>query len=114
VVLRDILAKWNLVVVTTTNNNEQSSILDRPWSTLSGGESQRILLAIVMTTIIISQKNNTILVLDEAISGLDKETQILVERMLQEYLQNGQLGAILMVTHSDEQLQRFCTHQFKL
>jgi ATPase subunit of ABC transporter with duplicated ATPase domains len=73
---------------------------DMPWSTLSGGQAQRISLAIALSM------NPKALFLDEATNALDEETSILVEESL---IKSG--IPIIVVTHSKEQLQRFCTHQ---
>jgi ATPase subunit of ABC transporter with duplicated ATPase domains len=90
---RDIASEWGLSV----------DAFDRPWNTLSGGEAQRASLAIVLAL----QPN--VLLLDEALSGLDLPTQLVVEATLIRY------GiSIVMVTHSAQQLNRFCTHNLEL
>eukprot|EP00978_Attheya_sp_CCMP212_P014897 scaffold38243_cov51-Attheya_sp.AAC.2 len=75
----------------------------RQWTSLSGGESQRASLAIVLAL------EPKVLLLDEATSALDKDTQLAVERTLQSLN-----IPIIMITHSREQLQRFCTHHMDL
>ncbi|KAG7368623.1 ABC transporter [Nitzschia inconspicua] len=76
---------------------------DIPWSTLSGGQAQRASLAIALS---IQPK---VLLLDEATSALDEETSRLVE----ESLIQSEIP-IIVVTHSQQQLRRFCTHQIDL
>jgi uncharacterized protein (TIGR00245 family) len=90
---REIAQNWNL----------EPEAFDRSWTTLSGGEAQRASLAIAMAL------KPQVLLLDEATSGLDKATQSLVEHSLIK----SQIP-IVMVTHSREQLQRFCTHLMQL
>ncbi|CAE7622448.1 STAR1 [Symbiodinium sp. CCMP2592] len=79
------------------------SAFDRPWAELSGGEAQRVALALALAT------QPQVLLLDEAISGLDVATQKLVEASLA-----ASRVPIVMVTHSPEQLRRFCTHHLDL
>jgi uncharacterized protein (TIGR00245 family) len=90
---REIAQTWNL----------EPEAFDRSWETLSGGEAQRAFLAITMAL------KPQVLLLDEATSGLDESTQLLVEQSLIE-----SEISIVMVTHSREQLQRFCTHLLEL
>ena len=90
---QEIAKRWNL----------HSETFDRSWATLSGGEAQRASLAIALAL------QPQVLLLDEATSGLDAATQALVE----ETLANSKIP-IVMVTHSKEQLDRFCTHHLEL
>lgn len=76
---------------------------DMPWTTLSGGQAQRASLAIAMSM------QPKVLLLDEATSALDEETS----RCVEESLIQSEIP-IIVVTHSKQQLQRFCTHQLDL
>lgn len=88
-----IAARWGL----------SASALERPWSTLSGGEAQRASLAIAMAF------EPKVLLLDEVTAGLDDETALAVESTL------ASSGIpIVIVTHSRAQLERFCTHHMDL
>ena len=90
---QDIGAEWGL----------PASAFERPWSTLSGGEAQRASLAIALAF------NPAVLLLDEITAGLDENTTMAVENTL---ASNG--IPIVMVTHSQAQLERFCTHHMDL
>jgi len=93
VVPSDIAKKWDLGV----------EAFDQHWRTLSGGESQRAALAIAVAL------NPDVLLLDESMNSLDEATSKLVEGTLRE-----SNIPIIIVTHSDDQLQRFCTHQLNI
>ncbi|CAB9530218.1 Probable iron export permease protein FetB [Seminavis robusta] len=79
------------------------SAFDRPWSTLSGGEAQRASLAIALAL------EPDVLIMDESCSAIDIGNTLLVERTLE----NLQIP-IIMVTHDNGQLRRFCTHSMEL
>ena len=89
----DIATPWRL----------DKSAWTKSWSALSGGEAQRASLAIALAT------QPAVLLLDESISALDESTSRLVEETL---TKSG--IPIIFVTHSKEQLNRFCTHQMEL
>jgi len=86
----DFVEKWGL----------DAEALDRDWRTLSGGESQRVGLAIALAL------QPDVLLLDESTSFMDEATSRLVEKTLLEIN-----IPIIMVTHSEDQLNRFCTHK---
>lgn len=74
-----------------------ATMFHRPWSTLSGGQCQRIVLAIA------AGLKPDVLLLDESTSAMDELTTLRVEDSLR------QLGIpLVLVSHSNEQLERFC------
>ncbi|GJJ12151.1 hypothetical protein Clacol_006392 [Clathrus columnatus] len=79
---------------------------DRPWISLSGGESQRIALAVA-----VGLPGAEILLLDEPTSALDAETTLLVENTLQQLVQdkNSSVKGLIWITHSEEQSRRIGT-----
>ena len=90
---QDIAKSWGL----------PADALDRDWRTLSSGESQRAALAIALAL------QPDVLLLDESTSQMDKATSLQVEKTLR----NSNIPMIV-VTHSEEQLNRFCTHKLVL
>lgn len=76
----------------------KADLLDQPWTTLSGGESQRIRLAIALSL------HPSVLLLDESTSAIDKATTLKVEATLIA------MGiAVIMISHSQSQVERFCS-----
>lgn len=87
-----------------------SSVWDRAWSSLSGGEAQRVALALA-----VGLPTAEILLLDEPTSALDEETSELVEKHLLNLLRSqGTLKAIIWITHSKAQEQRVGTRHLSL
>lgn len=97
---------------------------DRDWSTLSGGESQRIALAIAL-----GLQGADILLLDEPTSALDPESTAAVEKTLVSMLPEAPISApkgnntprrgtgpraLLWITHDPEQAQRVGTRTLNL
>ncbi|KAG2144927.1 P-loop containing nucleoside triphosphate hydrolase protein [Suillus cothurnatus] len=79
---------------------------DRSWTSLSGGEAQRIALAAAM-----GLNTAEVLLLDEPTSALDQYSTKLVEEFILNDLRSPQNGlkAIVWITHSEEQAGRVGT-----
>jgi ABC-type iron transport system FetAB ATPase subunit len=88
-----LAAEWSLA----------ASYFDQPWSTLSGGESQRASLAIALAL------EPDVLLLDECTSALDEQATLQVESTL------SRLGIpVVMVSHDSAQVDRLCNRRIDL
>ena len=85
----DLLESWGM----------KRSYLDSEWSTLSGGEAQRVQLAMALAS------RPRILLLDECTSALDMEMKIRVEQRIVAYCRMYDVGA-LWITHDVDQMER--------
>jgi len=92
----EVAAQWGI----------DAELWDRPWATLSGGESQRIALASA-----VGLNTAEVLLLDEPTSALDAESSGLVEQYLKDMLHDESVTtkALVWITHSDEQGRRVGT-----
>ncbi|KAG2134426.1 P-loop containing nucleoside triphosphate hydrolase protein [Suillus bovinus] len=84
---------------------------DRNWTSLSGGEAQRIALAAAM-----GLNTAEVLLLDEPTSALDHHSTELVEQYILNALRSPQNGlkAIVWITHSEEQARRVGTRFLRI
>lgn len=89
------LDEWNL---------DSSVVLDQPWSSLSGGEGQRVFLAIALSS------HPDVLLIDEGTSGLDDDSK----RKIEESLSHLSNCAVVMVTHDEDQAARISTSRWRL
>lgn len=89
----NITKEWNLPV----------KAWDQQWNDLSGGEAQRISLSIAISL------EPKLLLLDEPTSSCDADTTKKIEKTL-----IARNVTALMVSHSEEQLNRFCTKKIEL
>ena len=86
----DLMEKWGL--------GRES--LDKDWTFLSGGEAQRVILALALAS------RPRVVLLDESTSALDMDAKLQVERSIQEFAAQVDVG-VLLVTHDQDQLDRF-------
>lgn len=77
--------------------------MDKSWSDLSGGESQRLLLAIALIL------DSEILLIDEGLGALDEATKLSVEATMKRLRRT-----VLMVTHDEDQATRICSSRWRL
>ncbi|KAG1756742.1 P-loop containing nucleoside triphosphate hydrolase protein [Suillus paluster] len=84
---------------------------DRNWTSLSGGEAQRIALATA-----VGLNTAEVLLLDEPTSALDHHSTKLVEEFILSDLRSseGRLKAIVWITHSEEQARRVGTRFLRI
>jgi putative ABC transport system permease protein len=75
------------------------SCLEKEWSVLSGGESQRVLMAIALAS------RPKILLFDESTSALDHKSKLAVETSIKDFVEDHE-GGVLWVTHDEQQVQR--------
>jgi len=75
------------------------SCLEKEWSVLSGGESQRVLVAIALAS------RPKILLFDESTSALDHKSKLAVETSIKDFVEDHE-GGVLWVTHDEQQVQR--------
>eukprot|EP00534_Pseudo-nitzschia_fraudulenta_P000295 CAMPEP_0201116996 /NCGR_PEP_ID=MMETSP0850-20130426/1119_1 /ASSEMBLY_ACC=CAM_ASM_000622 /TAXON_ID=183588 /ORGANISM="Pseudo-nitzschia fraudulenta, Strain WWA7" /LENGTH=1188 /DNA_ID=CAMNT_0047381229 /DNA_START=203 /DNA_END=3769 /DNA_ORIENTATION=- len=73
--------------------------LDREWTVLSGGESQRVLVAIALAS------RPKILLFDESTSALDYESKLAVEASVKDFVEDHE-GGVLWVSHDELQAER--------
>ena len=73
--------------------------LDAEWSTLSGGEAQRILVAFAMAS------RPQVLLFDESTSALDFETKLKVEKSIEKFCEEQGISAF-WITHDLDQVER--------
>ncbi|KAG1782536.1 P-loop containing nucleoside triphosphate hydrolase protein [Suillus placidus] len=89
----------------------EEELWDRNWTSLSGGEAQRIALAAAM-----GLNTAEVLLLDEPTSALDHLSTTLVEEFILNGLRSPQNGlkAIVWITHSEEQARRVGTRFLRI
>lgn len=96
-------SKASIRDIATKELGLDEELLDRPLSSLSGGEAARTMLSSALAV------EGDVLLLDEPTASLDPRSEKLVESALKK-----KGSTIIMVTHSREQLERFCTHHIDL
>ena len=93
----------NIKDIATKELGLDEELLDRPLSSLSGGEAARTILSSALAL------EGDVLLLDEPTASLDPRSEALVESALKK-----RGSTMIIVTHSREQLERFCTHHIEL
>jgi putative ABC transport system permease protein len=73
--------------------------LEKEWSVLSGGESQRVLMAIALAS------RPKILLFDESTSALDHESKLAVETSIKDFVEDHE-GGVMWVSHDAHQAER--------
>merc|ERR1712194_370973 len=125
-VLKTILLlsrQWNLNFIEKEADNSSKStvlnlktcqnkisVLDQLWSSLSEGESQRLMLAFCLATLPTRNvRGPLILLLDEVTSALDLQTKIVVEDTIRQWLTQDMESnnrCVIWATHDEEQKKR--------
>jgi len=77
--------------------------LNKEWSILSGGESQRVLMAIALAS------RPKILLFDESTSALDNKSKLAVETSIRDFVADHE-GGVLWVSHDEQQVARLMDH----
>lgn len=77
--------------------------LNKEWSVLSGGESQRVLMAIALAS------RPKILLFDESTSALDYKSKLAVETSIKDFVADHE-GGVLWVSHDEQQVERMMDH----
>lgn len=93
----------NDVVAYLTSWGLSIDCLDKEWSQLSGGESQRVMIAISLAS------NPMVILFDESTSSLDMVSKMTVEESIKSFVRN-QKGAVLWISHDEEQASRMSLH----
>ena len=93
----------NIKDIATKELGLNEELLNRSLSSLSGGEAARSILSSALAL------EGDVLLLDEPTASLDPRSEALVESALKK-----RGSTIIIVTHSREQLERFCTHHIDL
>jgi len=90
--VRELVRAWGM----------DSSCWDSEWTTLSGGEAQRMIVAIALAS------RPRVLLLDESTSALDLRSKLMVEESIVHYCRSFGMCA-LWITHDPEQMERLAT-----
>jgi len=73
--------------------------LDKEWTILSGGESQRVLIAIALAS------RPKILLFDESTSALDHGSKLAVETSIKDFVEDHE-GGVMWISHDSQQAER--------
>jgi len=75
------------------------SSLDKEWTTLSGGEAQRMIVAMALAS------RPQVLLMDECTSALDMNSKLIVENTVEKHAENFGIS-VLWITHDKNQVDR--------